>query len=328
MFINLRNILIAGLLLLCACRPARQTEAVASNGVIAVSLLSLDNPHFRKIGESIRDEGRQLGYEVKIVDGDFDVKKQSEQVREFIKNKVRAIVLSPCDSIAIGPAIKEANAAGIPVFTADIACLAPGAKIVTHVATDNYGGGKQAAHAMIDALGKKGGKVAIIGHKLIESCVLRVKGFKEIIAKYNSNRENGRIEIVAEQPGGAAQEGGRHAAEMLRQKYPALDGIFAVNDPSALGAIKVLENRARKRKTVFVGFDGSPSGKEAVKTGKLYATAIQYPDQIGIETVRAIVRHFKGEALPTELLIPTTLYRQSDIDKTIVPKAITESMEI
>jgi ribose transport system substrate-binding protein len=286
--------------------------AVCDNGVIAVSLLTLNNPHFKQIGYSITEEGRRLGYEVRVMSGDFDVAKQSEQVRAMIAGKVKAIVLSPCDSVGIGPAVRQANAAGIPVFTADIACLAPDAKVVTHVATDNYGGGKQAAHAMIEALGEKGGRVAIIDHKLIESCVLRVKGFKEIIVKHDTGRTAGRIEIVDERPGGASREGGMRAAQELIQGGHRLGGIFAVNDTSALGARSVQEKAGLEDRIALVGFDGSPEGKAAVDKGALRATPIQYPDQIGVETLRAIVRHFKGEALPTEMLIPTSLYRKSN----------------
>lgn len=315
---RLRGALAFALILACGCERAGTggKMSVAPQGVVAVSLLTLNNPHFRQIGESITQEGRRLGYEVRVLSGDFDVAKQSAQVRAMIAEKVNAIVLSPCDSVAIGPVIREANAAGIPVFTADIACLAPDAKIVTHVATDNYGGGKQAAHAMIEALGEKGGRVAIIDHKLIESCVLRVKGFKEIIAKHNAGRTaDSRIVIEVEWPGGAAYDGGSRAAEALLLAHAELAGIFAVNDPSVLGARGVLEKVGRAHRTVWVGFDGSPEGKAAVRMGKLYATPIQYPDQIGLETMRAIVRHVKGEALPTEMLIPTSLYRRSDSGK-------------
>mgnify|MGYP001221481898 CR=1 FL=1 len=308
---------IAFTLFLCgACERAGKTAAAPTNGIIAVSLLTLDNPHFRQIGESIRAEGLACGYDVRVVSGDFDVGKQSEQVKTFIAQKVRAIVLSPCDSVAIGPAIRAANAAGIPVFTADIACLAPDAKVVTHVATDNYGGGKQAAHAMIEALQGKGGKVAIIDHKPIESCTLRVKGFKDILAKHQAGGYAGRIEIVAEQPGGASFTGGERAAQALLSSHPSLDGLFAVNDPSALGAYRVFKKAGRADAIAWVGFDGSPAGMAAVDKGVFHATPIQYPDQIGIETMRVIVRHFKGEALPTEWLIPTSLYRQKDSPKT------------
>lgn len=309
----------SALLLSCGCERAPKGEktSAVNPGVIAVSLLTLNNPHFRQIGDSITEEGRRLGYEVRVLGGEFDVNRQHAQVEAFIAQKVKAIVLSPCDSAAIGSAIREANAAGIPVFTADIACLVPDAKVVTHVATDNYGGGKQAAHAMIEALGEKGGRVAIIDHKLIESCILRVKGFKEILAKHNAGQARGRIEIVDERPGGAARVGGSGAAAALLQAHASLDGVFAVNDPSALGAHAVMEKAGRAGLITLVGFDGSPEGKTAVREGKLYATPIQYPDQIGVETMRAIVRHFKGEALPTEMLIPTALYRQTDADKRV-----------
>jgi len=306
-------------LLSCGCERADRGEKapVQSQGMIAVSLLTLNNPHFKQIGDSITDEGRRLGYEVQVTGGEFDVIRQHAQVKAFIAQKVKAIVLSPCDSVAIGSSIRAANAAGIPVFTADIACLAPDAKVVTHVATDNYGGGKQAAHAMIEALGAAGGRVAIIDHKLIESCILRVKGFKEIIAKHNVGRTDGRIEIVGERPGGAARAGGAGAAQALLQAHASLDGVFAVNDPSALGARAVMEKARRADRVALVGFDGSPEGKEAVRAGQLYATLIQYPDQIGVETLRAVVRHFKGEALPTEMLIPTALYRQTEADRRV-----------
>jgi ribose transport system substrate-binding protein len=290
-------------------------DAPPNKGTIALTVLTLTNPFFKQIGDSMREEARQYGYDVLVVSGEFDVARQQNQVKDFIVKKVAAMVLTPCDSVAIGPAIKEANEAGIPVFTADIACLAPGIKVVTHIATDNYGGGKQAARAIIEALGNAGGRVAIIDHKLIESCILRVKGFKEIIEKHNAGRPSGKIEIVAELPGGAAKDGGYRAAADLLQAHADLAGIFSINDPSALGARAAMEKAGRAEQIVLVGFDGSPEGKAAVKAGKLYASPIQFPDRIGIETVRAIVRHFRGEALPTEMLIPTALYRKADADK-------------
>src|SRR5262249_20456396 len=150
------------------------------------SVLTLTNPFFKTIGDTLTEEAGKQGYEVSVVSGDFNVAKQRDQVKDFIVRRVSAIVLCPCDSKAIGPVIKEANAAGIPVFTADIACLDPEAKVVTHIATDNYQGGKEAAKAMIEALGDRGGKIAILDYKIVESCILRVKGFKEVIEEHNA----------------------------------------------------------------------------------------------------------------------------------------------
>lgn len=299
--------------------PAPRSDAGAkappTKGTLALSVLTLTNPFFKQIGDSMAEEARLHGYEVLVVSGEFDVARQQNQVKDFIVKKVAAIVLTPCDSVAIGPAIKEANDAGIPVFTADIACLAPAVKVVTHVATDNFGGGQEAARAIIEKLGDAGGRVAIIDHKPVESCILRVKGFKEAIEKHNAGRTSGKIEIVAELPGGGVKDGGLRAAEDLLQSHANLAGIFAINDPSALGARAALEKAGKAGQIVLVGFDGSPEGKAAVKAGKLYASPVQFPDRIGVETVRAIVRHFKGGALPTETLIPTALYRKADADK-------------
>ncbi len=76
-----------------------------------------------------------------------------------------------------------------------------------------------------------------------------------------------------------------------------------------------MEKAGRADRIVLIGFDGSPEGKAAVKAGKIHSSPIQFPDRIGIETVRSIVRHFKGETLPPQMLIPTALYRKADADK-------------
>lgn len=299
---------------LCACTE-RQTESPAKKSprqVIGVSVLTLTNPFFKVIGESLRAEVARAGYDVVLVSGENDVARQQHQVQDFIVQRVAAIVLCPCDSKAIGPAIREANEAGIPVFTADIACLAPGVQVVAHIATDNYGGGKQAALAMIEALGEAGGKVVIIDYKQVESCIQRVKGFKEVIAQHNAKGSGGRIEIVAELPGDGQKDKGFRVAEDALQAHPDLAGIFAINDPSALGARAALEKAGKADQVKLIGFDGQPEGKQAIKDGRIYADPIQYPDRIGRETALAILRYFRGEEVEPEILIPTGLYRQAD----------------
>ena len=283
------------------------------NRTIGVSLLTLDNPFFKVIGDSITAAGKRHGYETIVVSGDKDVAKQSNQIKDFIVKKVSAIVLSPCDSKSIIPVIQEANEAGIPVFTVDIPCNEPGVKIATQVATDNYGGGKEAGHAMIEALGEAGGKVAILHFKQAESCLLRVKGFREVIEEHNKSAAS-KIELVAELESGGAKDMGYKAAEDSLQAHPDLRGVFAINDPAALGARAALEKAGKADQVLIVGFDGQPEGKQAIKDGKIYADPIQFPDQMGIEIVASIVQHSKGETLPPQKLIPTRLYRKADAD--------------
>ena len=291
-----------------------QTPDSKSKGTIGVSLLTLDNPFFKVIGDNIASEGKKRGYEAIVVSGDKDVAKQSNQIKDFIVKKVSAIVLSPCDSKSIIPVIQEANAAGIPVFTVDIPCNEPGVKIVTQIATDNYSGGREAAQALIEALGEAGGKIALLGFKQAESCILRAKGFHEVIDAHNASGQ-AKVEIVAELESGGAKDVGYKAAEDALQAHGDLRGIFAINDPAALGARGAVEKAGKTQQVVIVGFDGQPEGKQAIKDGKIYADPIQFPDKMGVQIVDAIVRHSKGETLPPQMLIPTKLYKKADAEK-------------
>ena len=138
--------LIASLLLVSCCLPHSSIAAEAKKkATIGVSLLTMTNPFFRELGDAMKEEAAKNNMDVILTAGEFDPAKQHHQVSDFITRRVDAIVLSPCDSKSIGTAIAEANKAGIPVFTVDIAALASGAKVVSHVATDNFGGGRMAA---------------------------------------------------------------------------------------------------------------------------------------------------------------------------------------
>ena len=280
--------------------------------IIGVSLLTTTNPFFNVIADNVKSEAALHGYEVDVQSGEFDVARQRNQVKDFIVKGVAAIILCPCDSRAIGTSIQEANEAGIPVFTADIACLAPDAKVVSHIATDNLGGGRQAGIAMIEALGEAGGKVAILDFKQAESCLLRVQGFKEVIDKHNQENASGKVEVVAELPGDGKRDMGFKATEDVLQAHSDLVGIFAINDPSALGARAALEKAGRADQVKIIGFDGQLDGKQAIKRGEIYADPIQFPDRIGKMTVHAIIKHFDGEDVAPSQLIETALYRKAD----------------
>lgn len=284
-----------------------------TRGTIGVSLLTTTNPFFNVIADSIRSEAAKHGYDVNMQSGEFDVARQQNQVKDFIVDGVDAIVLCPCESKAIGPAIAEANDAGIPVFTADIACLAPGPKVVSHIATDNYAGGKQAAQAMIEGLGNEGGTIVILDFKQAESCLMRVKGFKEVIQEHNRTSD-AKIVIAAELPGDGQKDKGYRVTQDALQAHPDLAGIFAINDPSALGARAALEEAGKAQQVTIIGFDGLLEGRQAIKEGKIYADPIQFPDRIGRETVQTIVKYFEGDDVEPEILIPPALYRKADAE--------------
>lgn len=286
--------------------------AVEGERTIAFSALTLKNPFFKIIADSLTEAAEEQGYTVIVNDADRDVNTQSKHIDNYIAQRVSAIVINPADREAIGSAIRKANQAGIPVFTCDLQCVAEGIEIAGHVGTDNYQGGKLAGEAMVEALGEAGGEVLILHFKQANSCVLRVQGFTEVMEAHNEGREAGRIELVAELDGGGLRDQGLRATSDALQAHPNLAGIFAINDPSALGAWKALEQAGKQDQVTIIGFDGQVEGKQAIKEGKIHADPIQFPARMGRMIMDKIQKYLNGETYERVELIPTELYRRED----------------
>src|SRR5436305_15154166 len=130
-----RRGLVLILSLLAGCSSNTTTEkgtkkSSGDKGTLAISVLTSRNPFFNIISDTFKAEAEKAGYRVIVVSGEKDPAKQKDQVEDFLVQKVRAIVLCPCDPRAVGQPIRMANDAGVPVFTADLACLDPQAKVV------------------------------------------------------------------------------------------------------------------------------------------------------------------------------------------------------
>lgn len=282
---------------------------------IGISVQTLQNPFFKVIAETVEAEAGKHGWKVLIRDAQEDIEVQKNQVNDFIVKKVDAIILCPRDSAAIGSSVKNANQAGIPVFTVDTVCDDKDAKVAFHVGTDNFQGGEVAGQAMLDALKERGGKVAILDFKDVDSCIDRVRGFMKIIDAYNEKAEN-KIETVGPYDSKGNDELGKKAASDAMVAASDLVGVFAINDPAALGAYRAIEAEGKQDQIVVVGFDGQPIGKDGVRDGKLFDTPTQFPDTMAIEVVKAIVKHFDGKEIePKSMLIKTAPYRKADAEK-------------
>lgn len=284
----------------------QQTENTEGDKLtIGVSLLTRTHPFYQDLEAGLLEAAQANGYELLITAGEFDVAKQKDQLQDFIVRKVNAIIVSPSDSRSIGTAIKAANDAGIPVFTADIACLAEGVKIVTHVASDNVAGGRLAAQALMQALNGEG-KVAIIDHPEVESVIQRVRGFEEEIAKAPG------IQVVAKLSGHGVKDQAFRTTEDILQAHPDLKAIFGINDDSALGALAAIEKAGKQGQVTIIGFDAVPEAREAIKAGKIYADVIQKPHEIGQQTIGAVKAYISGQQVAPTVLIPCGLFTQTD----------------
>ena len=280
-------------------------DAGAAGPVIGVSLLTRTHPFYQDLEAGLRESAARHGYELTVQAGEFDVARQKDQIENFIVSRVAAIVLAPCDSKSIGTTIQAANRAGIPVFTADIAVLAEGVQVVSHVASDNVAGGRLAADALAKALGGRG-RVAIIDHPEVESVIQRVRGFEEEIAAHPG------VAVVAKLSGRGVKDGAFRTAEDVLQGHPDLDGIFGINDDSALGALAAVEKAGRLGRVTIVGFDAIPEARAAIAAGKIYADVIQQPHEIGSRTIDAVAAYLAGQPVDPVTLIACQLFTRAD----------------
>lgn len=295
-----------------ACQTQSSSESSDTpTGTIGVTLLTMTHPFFQNLAAGLEEKAAEYNMTVTVNSAEFDVARQRNQIADFIVQGVDAIVMSPADSKAIVTAIQEANEAGIPVFTADIAALADGVEIVTHIATDNYSGGRLAAEAILE-IAENAAEVAIIDHPEVESVIQRTKGFHDVINEANNSGR--QIDVVAQLPGGGIKDRAFRVAEDILQAHPNLDVIFAINDDTALGAVAAIEKAGKSGTVQVVGFDGTAEARRAILEGKIYADVIQHPRQIGSITIESISAYMNGEDLPSEQLIPATLYRQADAE--------------
>jgi len=284
----------------CFAPPPAQDNAPRKK-TIGVTLLTRGHLFYRDLEQGMQDEAAKAGYKLVVTSAEFDLGKQAGQIEDFVARKVDAIVVCPVDSRGVGPAIRKANAAGIPVFTADIA--AQEGEVTCHVASDNVAGGRLAGEFLAKTLGGAG-YVAIVGQPAITSVLDRVAGFKEAVARFSG------MKIVAEVNGQGVRDRSLEVASDVMQAHPDLSGLFGINDDSALGALDAARQLNRPA-IVIVGYDATPPAVDAIRKGtQLKADVVQYPGKIGVATIDAIRDHFEGKPVPKTVPVEVGIVEQ------------------
>ncbi len=277
-------------------------------GKIGVTCMDLTNPFFKLIANVMQEEAAKYGYEIVALSGENDPAKQNNQLSDFAAQGYDAIFLNPVDSRATGEGVKKAHKAGIPVFTYDVQVTDEKAKdlIVSHIGSDNHQGGLLAGESMMKVTGNQG-KIALITYPEVTSCILRVNGFKDYLKKHNS-----KLVIVTELSGKGNRSDGYTVATDILTAYPDIVGIFAINDPSGLGAYAAVHKAGKAEQVTIVAFDASPAGKQAVFEKKLYDSPQQFPRKMAKGTVEAFIKYLNGEDVPKKNFIPCAHYYYED----------------
>lgn len=277
---------------------------------VGISVGSLGNPGFVVISDTATRLIRKVYPDAKVttVGYDYDLGKQVNQIDNFIAAGVDFILLNPGDPQAITPAIKKAQAAGIPVIAFDT--VAEGADAA--VTTDNVMAGRISCQYIADRLEGKG-DVIIQNGPQVSAVVDRVVGCKEALGNYPD------INILSDdQDGKGSRDGGMSVAQGYLTRFPKIDAIFTINDPQAIGTA-LAAKQANRTEFFITSVDGSPDIEDALKDPGLEmikASASQdfYAiPKVSVETALAILKGEKPEN--SLILIPSSLVTRENVNE-------------
>ena len=289
--------------LLCVLMIGGMAASMASAAApeIGLAVSTLNNPFFVDLRDGALEAANEAGLTITVADAQNDPNRQLSQIENFIQQGVSIILVNPCDSAAIVPAIKAANKANIPVITVDRG--ADGGEVVCHIASDNVEGGRMAGEFLAKLVDYKGKLVELEGIPGTSAARDRGAGFNEVIKKYPD------IKIVARQEAGFDRAKGMTVMENILQAQPEIDGIFCHNDEMALGALRAVEAAGRLSAIKIVGFDATDDAVKSVKDGKLVATVAQKPRVMGsmaVDTAKQVLDGVKVDEfipVPLELVV-------------------------
>ncbi|MCX5316658.1 substrate-binding domain-containing protein [Streptomyces sp. NBC_00154] len=271
---------------------------------VGMSLSTLNNPFFVQMKAGAQAEAKDAGVDLTVTDAQNDASQQANQLQNFTGAGMQSIIVNPVDSDAVGPAVRAANKADIPVVAADRGVNK--ADTATLVASDNVAGGRLAAKALADKLGGEGDIVVLQGTAGTSASRERGKGFTEGLKAYPG------IKVVASQPADFDRTKGLDVMTNLLQSHPRITGVFAENDEMALGAVKALGSKAGKSVDV-VGFDGTPDGLKAVAAGTLYASVAQQPKELGKIAVQNAVEAARGKQVDSTVKVPVKVVTEKNV---------------
>ncbi len=276
-------IFVISLLLLTSCNRN------SGKKVIAVIPKGVSHFFWKSIEAGALAAGRDFGVEIrwKGAAQETDYTTQINIVEDAINSRVDGIVLAPSHGDSLVPVVLRAQREGIPVTIFDSGISTD--EYLAYVATDNRQGGVVGAERLAEKLGGKG-EVAILGTKKGSvSTDQRENGFQDTIKEKFPG-----IQIVQFLYGEADRAKSLDKATDILTGHPNLNGIFASNESSTVGAVQAIKQKGLVGKVVLVGFDSSPNLIDDLRAGSLDSLVLQNPYKMGYEGVKTIVDKLNG----------------------------------
>jgi len=316
--------------LLAGCQGAAPTQApaaavpVTAHYKFAWIMPDMFNPFWvymrqgaEKAAQELRTQGIQVDIQQMAPIQTFNLEEQVAIFENAIGMKVDAIGICVIDHTAVIAQVNKAEAAGIPV--AALSTDIPNSNRSVFAGQDNKVVAQKIAQMLIDKNGGKGNYIILSGLTGNYISEERDAGFEAAIAA------NSGTALLDKQPADFNRAKGMSVMENMMQKYGPgqIQGVFTVNDEVALGAMEAVYAAGRESEILVVGIDGNEDAANAVKAGKMYATAADDPWMKGYVAVYNLVYKIQGDAKFQEKPEVKVIY----VDKSIVDTYLTRFAE-
>ncbi|MGN6638178.1 MAG: D-ribose ABC transporter substrate-binding protein [Mucilaginibacter sp.] len=274
-------------LVLVACSNHQKNKTDAGTKKIAVIVSTLNNPWFVFLAQTAAAQAKRFGYETKIFDSQNNTATETDNFENAIAAGYKAILFNPTDANGSVVNVNKAKAAGVPVF-----CMDREVNSVTgptsQILSDSYSGCVELGKYFVQQMHKKGKYVEILGLVADNNTWNRSKGFHSVVDYFPG------LQMVAQQSADFDRNKGMEVMESILQAHPDIDGVFCGNDAMAMGAYQALAAAGKADKVKVVGFDGSEDAVQAIKDGKILATAMQFPKVMAQTAATYADEYFKG----------------------------------
>lgn len=284
----------------CGTGPAgdQAPEAAAGGRLFGVTYQTMNNPFFVDLDEGLRAVIEAHGDRLITLDAQWNSLKQKNDVSDLILQEASGIFINPVNWEGIKGSLLQAKRKSIPCIVVDAPAKDMDLVLCT-VASDNVEAGRLACRALAKV--NPNAQVVILHLSVNKACIDRVAGFQEEMANYPG------MKVLDIQEGKGTTEGGRPVMRDLLGRYPDLDAVFPINDPSALGAISALESAGKLDQVTVVTVDGSQEGIKAIEAGKLLSTSAQFPEEIGRTAAEKMYEHLEGNPVEKEVKVRVEL---------------------
>jgi len=178
------------------------------------------------------------------------------------------------------------------------------------VATNNVQAGTIACQYLADEMHGKG-NVLIVNGPQVSSVIDRVNGCKEVIAK-----NQGMKLLSSDQDAKGSRDGGMSVGQTLLTRFQHVDGVFAINDPTAIGFALAAKQQGRTD-FIITSVDGSPDIEAALKDpgmAMIKASASQDPYIMARKAIALGIQILNGHPPAQKvLLLPSVLVTRDNV---------------